>query len=180
MRAIFLSIAAVLLASAARAQITPMPEPLVAVEATEVVTFKPAALAWATKAGRNSVGGDAFMRTRGGQVITCAGGPVRLLPVAEYTRTFVLDTFGSAEGGAVRLEKADKRWAWVDANAFRYFPETHCNSRGEFLFSDLPDGSYYVIARVSWETLGGEPQGGEIARLVRLIGGQSLTVSLTP
>lgn len=167
-------------AGPALAQITPLPEPLVAGEATEVVTFKPEALAWAMKPGRNSVGGDAFMRTRGGQVITCAGGPVRLLPVAEYTRTFVLDTFGSAEGGAVRLEKADKRWGWVDANAFRYFPETRCNSRGEFTFPGLPDGSYYVIARVTWEALGGEPQGGEIARLVRLIGGQAVTVSLTP
>lgn len=140
----------------------------------------PAAFAWSQTEGSNSIAGDALLRTRGGEVRTCAGLDVKLIPSTPYTDAFVARVY---PGGYRPLDYVFQTRPQMDPAALPFVKSKRCNAQGEFLFSQLPDGPYYVVATVTWEApgYGGymAPQGGEIAQPVQVAGGRTETITLT-
>ena len=136
-------------------------------------------LDWAKVVGKNTIKGSAFLRTRGGEVRTCAGLQARIIPSGEVTDAFVHRAYGSISGGMSR------RTTWAALPFDEFSQMTTCNIQGEFEFIGLPDGRYYVTAVVSWEAVGGsytpnlQQQGGTIATAVTLAGGEVKSVVLT-
>lgn len=143
--------------------------------------FDPAEIEWFQRPGDNVIRGNAVLRTVGGDAKTCAGLDVHLVPVSTYATERFRAIYGSAEGGLqpartpVQLSPADPRY-----EAFRR--STRCDSDGDFVFSGLPDGSYFVTAPVIWGVHNGyftEKQGGYVMQRVAVAGGERRDVVLT-
>jgi len=143
--------------------------------------FDAAALEWSRGAGQNAIKGSAILRTRGGDVKTCAGLTARLIPASAHTTEYVKNVYGPGEKGL------ENPYAWLAKRALNggvadYVRTTTCNPQGEFGFSGLPDGKYYVEANVSWEApsrYGMTPQGGNLVSAVDLKGGETKSIVLT-
>jgi len=146
--------------------------------------FDAAAFAWSTKPGGNTVTGDALLRTRGGDVKTCAGLNVTLLPATPYTAEYIWRRFGSEDGGYSGNVDVGPITLAPDLDRFRR--SGVCDAQGVFTFANLPDGAYYVIATVTWEVpeMAGyysymSLQGGDIAKRVEVKGGETAKLTLT-
>lgn len=167
------------LAAAGCATVEPAPRPL-------VTSFDPTELAWAKERGANRIEGDALLRTRGGDVKTCAGLDVRLLPLSNYTSEWVQRTYGRQDSGFRSQVRTLDPPLGMDRRIQDFIAETRCNAQGRFSFDGLADGPYYVIARVTWEApavTGGSAylagQGGELVQRVDVAGSETKTVVLT-
>lgn len=149
------------------------------------VPFDATGLEWAKGKGNNSVSGDAVLRTRGGDVKTCAGLDVKLLPVSDYTRAMAARHYGAGDSGYL-----DRGYVFVSPPAWAtemepYVRRKRCNAQGQFSFTDLPEGDYYVIATVIWEApTGGRysymaTQGGDLLQKITLRAGASENITLS-
>lgn len=104
--------------------------------------FNPDEVAWSRQSGTASLHGQAFLRTRGGEVRTCAGQKTSLIPASAYSREtheFVLRTMG-------RVPILNP-----DSLAPTYARETRCDAQGNFAFRNLPAGDWFVRSIVMWE-----------------------------
>ena len=143
-----------------------------------VNVFDPDEVSWFDKYGGNSIKGSALIRQVGGGVVTCAGNEVELFPSSAYADERMLAIYGSnsagySEYGSLLIEDLP------DIQYLFKSKETFCDAQGFFKFSNLPDGSYYVVTSVVWH-VGSDSQGGALMQAVRLSGGQEAEVVLSP
>ena len=104
--------------------------------------------------GDCEITGQAFLRTRGGDVKTAAGSEVILSPVTSYSRQFVEIVIQQARQG-VDLAPADGR-------VFKYIKKTNAGVSGDFRFKNVAEGDYYLYTTVTWEAL--NPYGQDLSR----------------
>jgi hypothetical protein len=125
------------------------------------------------KTGTAVVTGQAFLKTRGGDVKTAAGNAVVLNPVTSYsTEWFEKNYLGhqSLTAEDIRLD--------------RYLIKTVADASGRFTFKKVAPGDYYLTTTVTWETATGyqgelEVQGGFLSRRITVVDKQELDVILT-
>lgn len=125
--------------------------------------------------GSAVVTGQGFMRQMGGGIVTCAGEEVNLFPVTKYSQERVTYLYGSPNGGT----NSYKSIAPADPQYEVYQRKAQCDAQGNFKFSGVASGSYYVTTRVVW--VAGEyslSQGGAIAKRVSVSGSQTVNVIL--
>jgi hypothetical protein len=123
--------------------------------------FNPAEVTWAQGQGTAIVEGQAFLKTRGGDVKYGAGNLVQLIPVTKqssswYSRRMVTD-------GLVTD---------MDPSLRALIRTTTSGGDGRFKFENLPAGPYFVVTTVTWETASGyagamETQGGYVGAQVQ-------------
>lgn len=101
--------------------------------------------------GNGVVKGEAFLKQRGGGLVTCAGNTVYLVPATSYYR----QRLDAVKAGGRVLPVTDQT-----ADKVRLLSK--CNSRGEFSFTDLAPGKWLVISEVEWEA-GSAFQGGVVS-----------------
>ena len=171
-------------AAVAVAACAPPPTPAVrTVTLTE--RFDPADFAWAQAEGANTITGSVLMRTVGGDVKTCGGLEVELIPDAPYSRERIAATYYNASAGyraANSPQIGPVIMGPVPAGYDGIIRRTVCGPEGRFRFSGLPDGGYFVIGEVTWgapTAYGIETQGGWIMRRIEVSGGQTAEVILT-
>lgn len=158
--------------------VVPSPGPTITVS----TPFNPTEAAWSTKDGNNTITGSALMRTVGGDVKTCGGFTVFLQPVTTYSSEIMSKLFGSTEGGFARRPANVETPDGYDA----LLRTTTCDAQGKFTFSKLPDGEYFVATKVTWGAVQGgqysyiSQQGGVVMQKVRVAGGQTREIVLTP
>ncbi len=119
--------------------------------------------------GTGVINGQGFLRQKGGGVVTCAGGIVRLSPATALFREII----GHWVNGRKILfeEKNDPVYnAIVKAS--------RCDAGGNFTFANLPTGDWYVTTEVYW-SVDGRRQGGKLLAKVTTTNGQSIQVLLT-
>lgn len=129
--------------------------------------------------GPNAVQGQAFLRQQGGGVVTCAGETVWLVPDTAYARERIRKAYGSEA-----LEAPARRIIGVilENPVTAYVAQqrqTTCDRDGQFSFTELADGTYYIETEVRW-MVGLRPQGGPVIAPVVLRGGQSVDVIVAP
>ena len=131
-----------------------------------VTPFNDADFAAYTKKGSASVHGQAFMKTNGGDVKYGAGNNVLLIPATRYSEEAltILD-----EGGYVII-KIDPEWN-------KYTKTTQADATGNFEFSDLPAGDYFLECAITWST-GESRTGGLLRKKITLANSQSLKIIL--
>lgn len=116
--------------------------------------------------GPATLHGQAFMKTVGGDVKTCAGNAVYLMPVNWYNNEIL-------NSGAQSFANRDDR---ADA----YTLHTVCDSQGNFTFEHIAAKSWWVLTDVTWgvpNNYGGiDPQGGMMKQVVILHDGDNSTV----
>nr|GFC27967.1 hypothetical protein [Tanacetum cinerariifolium] len=105
------------------------------------------------KSGTGTVTGQVFLRTVGGDVKYGAGSPVLLLQETDYMQQFYLAWLGN------------KRAPEIDSRALSAGFKAQANGSGEFTFTNVPPGDYYVVSQVTWgapTSYGLSNQGGSI------------------
>jgi hypothetical protein len=137
-------------------------------------TFPETEYAALSKAGAAVVSGQAFLKTRGGDVKVGAGNSIYLHPVTSYS-TFERLHIGDPGGLAP-----------YDPRVINYMRETIADATGRFTFKKVPDGEYYLAGKIKWEVphisrYGSymETQGGWIWKTVAVKNGEPVEVMLT-
>jgi hypothetical protein len=102
-----------------------------------IIAFNEADFLPYSGSGDSKIIGQAFLKTRGGDVKYGAGNEVVLIPVTPYTREF---RERSIIGGE-RLEQHDQRY-------FKYRRTTIADGQGGFEFNNIPAGEYFWVFRV--------------------------------
>ena len=124
---------------------------------------------WVTEAGNSSVSGDAFLRLKDGTFKGCAGFGIELLPVAKYSSERIFKTYDNNERGQILLEDNPPKFTPDAKEYHEMLLKSRCNERNEFSFSNVPSGSYYVMAFIIWDvTANGQTSkagGGVMGRL---------------
>jgi hypothetical protein len=119
--------------------------------------------------GTASVKGQAFLKTRGGNVKYGAGEEVLLIPKTPYFEAFVR----SSLLGFKRT---------LDDQAGKVLRTKTSNGQGEFMFEKLPAGEYIVMTQVYWEVPSGEggmrTTGGIVLGTVTISDGEAAEVVL--
>jgi hypothetical protein len=146
-------------------------------------TFNPQEVAWFNETGTGSITGQAFFQTRGGQPRTCAGLEVLLQPQSAYAVERLTAIYGNTTGGYVPELSARVQFT-PDDPAYKEVRKTSiCDAQGNFSFTGLPAGKYFLAAAVVWTIPGQEfapPQGGGLMKSVTLADGETKRVILTP
>ncbi len=113
--------------------------------------------------------GQAFLKTRGGDVKFGAGSTVYLYPAVEYSNEINnIPWFKDVKG-------RDPEWS-------KYVRSTMADGNGNFEFSDIGSGTYYVETRVTWEVpgqYGMSTQGGLVRKMVDISKNSVTKVILT-
>lgn len=139
----------------------------------------------ALRRGTNIIRGSALIRQAGGGVVTCAGSQVDLVPATEYATERMMIYYKSVSSGYLPAEAPNvinppSVPATTDAQYTKLARLTTCDAQGFFSFSDVADGSYYLITSVVWR-VGYNVQGGALMKRVDLQGGSPIVeVVLTP
>lgn len=122
------------------------------------------------RTGTGVVTGQAFLRTRGGDVKVGAGSEVNLNPVTSYSEYwYVSMTRGQA------LQEPDPRM-------HKYLFVTQADAEGKFRFENVPAGEYFLTGKVTWEAPGryySSTQGGWISERITVRDGETVTQMLT-
>ena len=131
-------------------------------------TFNADEVAFIHEQGTNTIEGNAFLRQRGGGVVTCAGEIVALIPKGTYSTELMVRLYGAATVPGYRPYYLGRN-APVGPKAF-YFASRHtvCDSDGRFKFENVAAGSYFVRCAVKWEVQ--SIQGGYLMEPVTFAG----------
>ena len=92
------------------------------------------------RSGTSTITGQAFLKTRGGEVRFAAGNTVNLTPLTSYTRT-------TLEQVIVRGQKAPP----ADPRFPKYVRTTFADGNGNFEFKNVPAGQYLAYVPILWE-----------------------------
>ena len=113
--------------------------------------FDPDEVAFIHATGPNTIQGQAFMRQRGGNVVTCAGNKVLLVPQGSNSIERIAKLFGSTQRVARPIAMPDI----ADVRYWKHMRSTRCDAKGSFVFEDLADGDYFITTYVLWEAATG-------------------------
>lgn len=139
--------------------------------------FDPNAGRYILAKGSGAIEGQAFMRQAGGDVVTCAGEEVTLIPATEYQKERMAIIYGSVQGGR-RTSSIGDMPPTRDPRATQLEKKTVCDAEGDFVFSNLAAGEYYVTSRVLWSSGQYVTEGGLLASYVKLSPGERKRVLL--
>lgn len=124
--------------------------------------------------GTATITGQAFMKTRGGDVKYAAGVEICLMPVTSYSNQWYDESY-----------LVSKPITQYDSRYRQYIGTTMGDGEGRFEFVDVPAGDYYLSASIVWEYVSGGrypslvPTGGVVAKKVSVEDGQELKIILT-
>ena len=140
-----------------------------------VMPFDPSLAAHIMDTGDNTIMGQAFLRQRGGGVVTCAGASVSLIPQTPYSR----ERFGNLYGTIMEVAQGSRFLDDPDPRYMELTREATCDADGNFRFADVPDGEYFVTTRVQWE-VASVTQGGPVMAPIMVSGGEEIHVLIAP
>ncbi len=125
-----------------------------------------------TVVGAAEIRGQAFLKTRGGDVKKAAGNEVLLNPVTSYSNQW----FDVAVVNEQPLTEPDPRLA-------DYLRAVTADADGRFTFAGVPPGEYYVSTKIVWEVpsaYGGlRETGGFVFKKITIKDGDKLDLILT-
>jgi hypothetical protein len=130
--------------------------------------FDPDEYAPFAEQGTASISGQAFLRTRGGDVKYGAGSRVTAEPLTTYSQNWL----GRAGAGTRPPHPAVRK----------YRRETIADAEGRFSFTNLPAGKWLVLSEVTWEVVtsrySSSTTGGPVGAMVELGEGEEKSVVL--
>ena len=113
-------------------------------KATRTATFKEEEYAPYKDPGTGAIAGQAFLKTRGGDVKYGAGNDITLTPATSYSKEIYSTTIRTGQ-----LFESD-----IDDRAVTYMKTTTADGEGRFKFQNLAPGEYYAWTYISWEIPG--------------------------
>jgi len=135
--------------------------------------------AWSTARGANNLTVQLSFQAAPGQQWSCAGFAEALMPETSYSRGRMMALYGSAERAVQTVAQVRTRSAANPGADYGQFVKTaQCDAQDNFTFTDLPDGAYYVIARVKQVRPAGQAGEMVIMQRVELSRGQTIRMVL--
>ena len=137
-------------------------------------TYNPNEVLWSKLDGDSSVSGSAFIRQKGGGIVSCAGFEVGLFPQSSYADERLSYIYSNLNKG-FNINRS------IDSSDHRYLDDsrkTICGVDGKFKFTNLPNGVYYIVTKVAWQ-VGYSNQGASLFQKVDLTSGGNLEVVLS-
>jgi hypothetical protein len=103
--------------------------------------------------GTASIKGQAFSKTAGGEIRYGAGETVYLVPVNSYTSELMpyIQKEQTIFYAGMTLGAVEKNLEGVDSRWRKYLKTTVADGFGNFEFTELAEGEYYVQCPVFWE-----------------------------
>lgn len=117
------------------------------------------------KPGENGISGQAFLRQQEDSVVTCAGSRVLLVPATSYFR----EMFWHMIIAGSEPEPPETPYPSLKSMIRR----TQCDAQGNFSFSEIPDGTWFILTQVNAR------DGGVLITEVTLSNGRIIQVLLT-
>ena len=105
--------------------------------------------------GSSTVAGKAFLKLADGTLKGCAGFNIELLPVGAYSLERITKTYGNDRQGQILLEQNPPKFTPDVPEYHDLLIKGACDPRGEFVFSAVPAGDYFVIAFIIWDDVSG-------------------------
>lgn len=139
-------------------------------------TFDAGAADAALKKGSNEIDGQAFVRQQGGGIVTCAGSTTTLEAVTSYTTERMQVLYGRTDSGFRNVE--DGQGLPPSQELAEHSRHGVCDAQGNFSFSGVADGDYYVATTAVWK-VGDYMQGGALMQEVSVHGGETRKVILS-
>ena len=134
---------------------------------------------WSARPGQNSLSGAVAYRPAAGQVWSCAGQSIALTPETSYSRGRMVALYGSADRALQTVASVRARSAANPGLDYAQFVRsTSCTAQESFSFTALPDGAYYIIARVRQTRPVATGDGMVIMQRVELHGGQAIRLTI--
>ena len=124
-----------------------------------------------TLAGTGILKGQAFLTQRGGGVVKGAGRTVYLEPATSIGN----ETFNALRFGR-NIEP-------LDGQPRDFVRSTNADADGNFEFTGVPEGSYFVYCNITWEVPSGRysmsREGGWMGEQIYITNGRTATVQLS-
>jgi hypothetical protein len=134
----------------------------------------PGEVEWARKTGRNTVSGNASLKS-GGTTYTCAGQSANLIPDTAYARARMTAIFGNSSRGTRAANLGPVKFERDDPLYVSTLRTARCDTSGSFSFPGVPDGVWYVTTSVKWQD---GTQGSSMMQRVDVQGGRLTKVIL--
>lgn len=134
----------------------------------------PGEVEWARKTGRNTVSGNASLKS-GGTTYTCAGQSANLIPDTAYARARMTAIFGNASRGTRAASLGPVKFERDDPLYVSTLRTARCDASGSFSFPSVPDGVWYVTTSVKWQD---GTQGSSMMQRVDVQGSRLVKVML--
>lgn len=131
---------------------------------------------WARKSGRNTVSGNASLKS-GGTTYTCAGQSANLIPDNAYARARMAAIFGSTTRGQRAASLGPVKFERDDPLYVQSLRTTRCDNSGSFSFPGVPDGVWYVTTSVKWQGTS-QTEGSSMMQRVDVQGARLVKVML--
>ena len=119
--------------------------------------------------GGNGVKGQAYLSQQGGNILSCAGGDVLIVPATSFFREMISHV--SAGNMPLIIEKIPPSFRGI-------IKTTQCDAQGNFSAGELASDKWFVWANVHWVGGFGQ-QGGDLVREVTLSNNETVQVLLT-
>lgn len=129
-----------------------------------------------------SLFGHGTFRTQAGTTGSCAGYSVALMADTPQTRDRMMALYGSTGHAMAPISQVKSRSAKLAGGGddSQLVGSAQCDAHGAFTFTDIPAGSYFLIARVLVSPAREGEQDYVIMRAVNLRRGEARDVALAP
>ncbi len=138
--------------------------------------ISPGDVEWARKSGRNTVSGNASLKS-GGTTRTCAGQSANLIPDTAYARARMTAIFGNDSRGTRAASLGPVKFERDDPLYVQTLRTTRCDASGSFSFPGVPDGVWYATTSVKWDGAS-QVEGSSMMQRVDVRGGRLVKVML--
>jgi len=136
--------------------------------------------AWSAATGTNEIHGEIAYTDRTGRKWACAGQSVALMPRTPSTDLRMRTLYGSADRALEPVAEVRAHSGAVSGpDPGPYVRTTACDAASHFAFGGLPDGTYFLIARVHLKgASAGSDEGLAIMQKVAVTGGVTRQLDL--
>ena len=140
--------------------------------------YNPNDAAYIHEDGNAIIEGQAFLRTTIGEVRTCAGAEVRLIAVTEYSKERIRNLYGNIDGGRNYVSRSDD----PDPQYVQDTLNTVCDAEGDFRFTGIPPGEYFVTTGVFWQVprsaYSSSNEGAALMKRIRITGSEDESIRI--
>lgn len=130
--------------------------------------------------GKNTIAGSGLIRQKGGGVVTCAGLKVLLIPTTNYSVERIRAIFKDSTHANLPLYRREPSFDPDPIEYAQLTKESTCDAQGNFEFSNLSDGQFFLISKIYWQVSDNNMQGSVIMRRVNAFDGATVKVVLSP
>ncbi|AHG83073.1 Lipoprotein [Bibersteinia trehalosi USDA-ARS-USMARC-189] len=131
------------------------------------------------KQGTANITGSAFLKQRGGSVVTCAGEEVVLVPYTDYANEKMSLIYGNTEKGFHNSKSTQYKLSGEDPEYRKFVKFTTCDAQGKFSFNNLADGTFFITTKVQWSVHYQNSEGGYLMQKVSLKKGENKDIVLS-